>query len=112
MSLSKFFNSKPVDRQIFVQICEKLGLEWEEVVAKPFRQPEPEDNKQNKDYNNRKEGEATARKFIHNLKRNQQMRELSVTPILLNLTCLVFREKGEFTSKRSKLYEEGLNRIK
>jgi predicted NACHT family NTPase len=61
--------------------------------------------------NNQREGEATARRFIEklNLPQNQQIRELAVTPILLNLTCLVFQGKGEFPSKRSKLYEQGLD---
>jgi len=61
--------------------------------------------------NNREEGEATARQFIEKLNQpeNQQIRELAVTPILLNLACLVFQEKGEFPSKRSKLYEQGLD---
>jgi hypothetical protein len=33
---------------------------------------------------------------------------LAITPILLSLTCAVFHETGKFYSKRSKLYEEGL----
>jgi len=61
--------------------------------------------------NDREKGEATARQFIEKLSQpeNQQIRELAVTPILLNLACLVFQGKGEFPSKRSKLYEQGLN---
>ncbi len=61
--------------------------------------------------NDREKGEATAMRFIEKLNQleNQQIRELAVTPILLNLTCLVFQGKGEFPSKRSKLYEQGLN---
>jgi predicted NACHT family NTPase len=61
--------------------------------------------------NNWEEGEATAKRFIKKLNQpvNQRIRELAVTPILLNLTCLVFQAKGEFPSKRSKLYEQGLD---
>ncbi|WP_414584037.1 NACHT C-terminal helical domain 2-containing protein [Scytonema sp. PCC 10023] len=61
--------------------------------------------------NNQQEREATTRRFIGklNLPENQQIRELAVTPILLNLTCLVFQAKGEFPSRRSKLYEQGLD---
>ncbi|BAY49832.1 hypothetical protein SAMD00079811_74610 [Scytonema sp. HK-05] len=61
--------------------------------------------------NDGKEGEGTARRFIDklNLPENQQIKELVVTPILLNLTCLVFQTKGEFPSKRFKLYEQGLD---
>lgn len=61
--------------------------------------------------NNQVEGEAKASQFIEKLKlpENQQIRELAVTPILLNLACLVFSVKAEFPSKRSKLYEHGLD---
>ncbi|NMG11328.1 NACHT domain-containing NTPase [Brasilonema sp. UFV-L1] len=31
--VSKFFQGKPVDRYIFVTICEKLGLQWEEIAS-------------------------------------------------------------------------------
>ncbi|MBD2013898.1 NACHT domain-containing NTPase [Microcoleus sp. FACHB-53] len=60
--------------------------------------------------NNQESGLALVSQFIEKLKRreNQQIRELAVTPILLNLTCLVFQAKGDFPSKRSKLYERGL----
>jgi predicted NACHT family NTPase len=60
--------------------------------------------------NSKKMGEAQAAKFIKTLQRrkNQQIRELAVTPILLNLTCLVFSKKASLPSNRAKLYEEGL----
>ncbi len=44
-----------------------------------------------------------------NLPENQQIRELAVTPILLNLTCLVFQAKGELSTHRSDLYRQGLD---
>ncbi|MEG4811682.1 NACHT domain-containing NTPase [Microcoleus sp. F8-D3] len=55
-------------------------------------------------------GKALASQFVEKLKlpKNQQIRELAVTPILLNLTCLVFQAKADFPSKRAKLYEEGM----
>ena len=61
--------------------------------------------------NNHDQGLNLASKFIDQLKlrENQQIRELAVTPILLNLTCLVFQSIGNFPSKRSKLYEQGLD---
>lgn len=31
--VSKFFQGKPVDRYIFVTICEKLGLQWDDVAS-------------------------------------------------------------------------------
>jgi hypothetical protein len=40
---------------------------------------------------------------------NKLIQELAITPILLSLTCEVFFKTGRFYSKRSKLYEEGLN---
>ena len=59
----------------------------------------------------REEGEALASQFIDKLARpeNKQIRELVCTPLLLNLTCLVFQAKAELPSFRSKLYEEGLD---
>jgi predicted NACHT family NTPase len=55
-------------------------------------------------------GRATAREFLAQLFReeNQPILELAATPILLSLTCGVFQRTGKFASKRSKLYEEGL----
>ncbi|MEG3906339.1 NACHT domain-containing NTPase [Microcoleus sp. w2-18bC1] len=55
-------------------------------------------------------GKALASQFIETLtlQKNQQIRELAVTPILLNLTCLVFQAKADFPSNRAKLYEEGM----
>jgi predicted NACHT family NTPase len=60
---------------------------------------------------NREKGLVLASEFIEKLNRpeNGQIRELAVTPILLNLTCLVFQFVADFPSKRSKLYEQGLD---
>lgn len=56
------------------------------------------------------DGLAKAREFLEQLFRqeNKPIRELVITPILLSLTCAVFHQAGRFYSKRSKLYEEGL----
>ena len=43
------------------------------------------------------------------LPENQQIRELATTPVLLNLTCLVFQAKADFPAKRSELYRQGLD---
>ena len=43
------------------------------------------------------------------LSENQPIRELATTPVLLNLTCLVFQAKGDFPAKRSDLYKQGLD---
>ena len=55
-------------------------------------------------------GLAIAQEFLGLLflNENQPIRELAITPILLSLTCAVFRQTGKFYSKRSKLYKEGL----
>jgi predicted NACHT family NTPase len=49
--------------------------------------------------------------FLNQLQhpQNRQIRELASTPILLNLTCLVFQGKGSFPTLRVKLYEQGLD---
>jgi predicted NACHT family NTPase len=39
--VTKFFQGKPVDRYIFVTICEKLNLNWEEII-KPSSFPDEE----------------------------------------------------------------------
>jgi predicted NACHT family NTPase len=56
------------------------------------------------------DGPALAAQFIEQLKRpeNKPIRELAITPLLLNLACLVFSAKADFPSNRAKLYEEGL----
>ena len=55
-------------------------------------------------------GKTKAVEFIEKLNHleNQQIREISVTPVLLLLTCLVFENKKMFPINRSQLYEEGL----
>ncbi|MEG4866287.1 MULTISPECIES: NACHT domain-containing protein [unclassified Microcoleus] len=61
-------------------------------------------------FQNMEAGKALASQFVEKLKmqQNQQIRELAVTPILLNLICLVFQTKANFPSNRAKLYEEAL----
>ncbi|MFM9267616.1 NACHT domain-containing NTPase [Tychonema sp. BBK16] len=55
-------------------------------------------------------GLAKAKEFLEQLflESNKPIRELTITPILLSLTCAVFYKTGKFRSKRSQLYEEGL----
>jgi hypothetical protein len=59
---------------------------------------------------NESAGLTKAREFLGLLflEENKPIRELAITPILLSLTCAVFHQTGKFYSKRSKLYEEGL----
>ena len=49
--------------------------------------------------------------FIEKLKtpENKQIADLAVTPILLSLTCWIFSDLKKLPSKRSKLYQEGIN---
>ncbi len=56
-------------------------------------------------------GEVKAKQFIEKLRSspNKRIRDLAVTPILLNLTCLVFENMGDFPSNQAKLYKRGLD---
>jgi predicted NACHT family NTPase len=51
-----------------------------------------------------------AAKFIEKLTlpENRLIQELATTPLLLNLTCLVFQYLGDFPNKRSEIYRQGL----
>lgn len=55
-------------------------------------------------------GLAKAQELLEQLfcEKNKPIQELAITPILLSLTCAVFHQASKFYSKRSKLYEEGL----
>ncbi|AFZ04415.1 NACHT domain-containing protein [Calothrix sp. PCC 6303] len=56
------------------------------------------------------EGKALAQQFMQKLQlpENQKIRELASTPLLLNITCLVFHTLGDFPVIRSELYRQGL----
>lgn len=56
------------------------------------------------------EAEAKAEQFLRELSRaeNQAIKELVVTPLLLSLICSVFEMRANFPSKRTKLYQAGL----
>lgn len=60
--------------------------------------------------NSQESGLQKASLFLEQLELpgNQSIRELATTPILLNLTCLVFQAKAEFPVRRSDLYKQGL----
>ncbi len=61
--------------------------------------------------NNPDSGLKKASLFLEQLgmPENKPIRELAVTPILLNLTCLVFQAKADFPTKRADLYKQGLD---
>ena len=57
------------------------------------------------------EAQISAHKFIQKLERTENLPilELSVTPILLNLTCLFFKFAQDFPPNRSELYKQALD---
>lgn len=112
----KYFNNR------FIITCRIAALKYRfqndgftDVEVADFNEKQIEDFAKNWfvafSKNNHGKGLALAFQFIEKLKQreNQQIRELAVTPILLNLTCLVFQSIGNFPSKCSNLYEQGLD---
>jgi predicted NACHT family NTPase len=57
------------------------------------------------------DGKVLAAEFMQKLElpENDRIRELVTTPILLNLTCLVFQRVKNFPHLRSELYKQGLD---
>ncbi|MBW4545436.1 MAG: NACHT domain-containing NTPase [Symplocastrum torsivum CPER-KK1] len=49
-----------------------------------------------------------AERFMQQLNLNQPIRELTTSPLLLTLLCLVFEDSGNFPTNRSELYQEGI----
>ena len=51
-----------------------------------------------------------AEQFIQKLQlsENQQIHELTTTPLLLSITCLLFHTHGDFPRSRSEIYKQGL----
>ena len=62
------------------------------------------------DKNTKEGGKEKANQLLAKLNssNHKQIREIAITPILLNLICLFFKEKTRFPSNKAKLYEEGL----
>jgi predicted NACHT family NTPase len=65
----------------------------------------------NLSHNNPSQGKVLASQFIEKLEmpENRLIQELATTPLLLNLTCLVFQHLKDFPTKRSELYRQGLD---
>jgi len=63
------------------------------------------------DKNSLEQGKVLAAQFMQKLQlsENQQIRNLVVTPLLLNLACCVFQSQADFSSSRLELYKNGLN---
>ncbi|HEY9600034.1 MAG TPA: NACHT domain-containing protein, partial [Allocoleopsis sp.] len=91
-------------------------LKFTQIIVADFEQPQIEIFA-NKWFvagakNDKQAGEARAKEFIEKLglAEHKRIRDLAVTPILLNLTCLVFKNNlGEFPKNRSELYQRGIN---
>lgn len=58
-------------------------------------------------------GIVKANQFIEQLNypENQQLKAIAVTPILLTLTCLAFKQKSQFPSDRTSLYKRGIDAL-
>lgn len=50
-----------------------------------------------------------ADRFISRIMKDAKIRELSTSPLLLTLLCIVFEDSGDFPINRSELYEEGVD---
>ena len=61
--------------------------------------------------NSEQKGLARAAEFIGKLKQleNKRVRALTITPILLSLTCLVFNDLKDLPTNRAALYEQGMD---
>ena len=61
--------------------------------------------------NSKEKGLALAAQFMQKLQlsENWQIRELAVTPLLLNLACCVFQARSDFPARRAELYKQGLD---
>ncbi|NMF86384.1 NACHT domain-containing NTPase [Nodosilinea sp. P-1105] len=57
------------------------------------------------------QGQAMAAEFVEKLDspENWQFRQLVVTPLFLHLACWVFQGEGQFPSKRTAFYKQGLD---
>ncbi|MEM7065979.1 MAG: NACHT domain-containing protein [Cyanobacteria bacterium P01_B01_bin.77] len=50
-----------------------------------------------------------AERFMMRIMKDAKIRELSTSPLLLTLLCIVFEDSGDFPINRSELYEEGVD---
>jgi predicted NACHT family NTPase len=52
--------------------------------------------------------EAKWQEFFNEITRNPALKELTTTPVLLGLMCLVLQDEGEIPGQASQLYEKGI----
>jgi predicted NACHT family NTPase/DNA-binding Xre family transcriptional regulator len=53
--------------------------------------------------------DSQSSRLLKIIKRKPALKELTVTPVLLSLVCLVFQDQGEIPSQVNLLYERGIN---
>ncbi len=56
----------------------------------------------------KRQGQELATKFLSELARNPELKDLVVTPILLPLVCLAFEDQGTCPNTRTRLYQLGI----
>lgn len=62
--ISKFFNGKTVSNEIFVKICERLGLNWEDIADLPGKRSQSS----NAHATDRQPAEANADELVNQLR--------------------------------------------
>ncbi|MGI2906267.1 NACHT domain-containing protein [Tolypothrix sp. VBCCA 56010] len=70
-TVSKFFNGKPIDRNLFLEICERLDLDWQDIAA-PFLVDEEESR-----------GEEEISPELAAIQRNSQDTRTALDPYIL-----------------------------
>jgi predicted NACHT family NTPase len=59
-------------------------------------------------FKDKPQGQELAAKFLSELTRNPELKDLVVTPILLPLVCLAFEDQGTCPHTRTRLYQVGI----
>ncbi len=59
-------------------------------------------------FKDKPQGQELAAKFLSELARNPELKDLVVTPILLPLVCLAFEDQGTCPHTRTRLYQVGI----
>ncbi|GAB1538434.1 hypothetical protein NUACC21_10950 [Scytonema sp. NUACC21] len=95
-TVSKFFNCKPVDRNKFIEICERLELDWRDIAAPLIEQEEDESQHQ--------EGSDFLSAIQHNSQSARNALEPYILPRIRRETllqkCLSAIQRGVMENKR------------
>jgi predicted NACHT family NTPase len=73
-TINRFFNGKPVDRSFFIEICQELNLNWEQIVS-PFLNTEEEEEPENKE-----ESVSSSDELISTVQRNASRTRRALEP--------------------------------